>query len=120
MLGHVLGPVVGFSANQFMQLILGSVVAVLMLAVLLPFAASLLLDSVILIIRGRGFKGLAVAIVVTSVIATAGALALSAGGPQSSASFSISSGFLLPFSCALALIAFAVRQVKQAIARRAL
>ena len=108
----------GFSPDQFFAMLLGSVVAVVLLAVALPFTASLILDAVILVVRGRGFRGLLVAVPMTVATAVAGVVALAAGGTTTAAAFPSSASFLLPFSCALALLAFVVRQIKGAAARR--
>lgn len=108
----------GFSPDEFLGMLLGSVVAVVLLAVLLPFAASLILDSVVLVLRGRGIRGLFVAGALTAVTTVTGLIALEAGGSRASTAFSSSAALLLPFSCALAAIAFVVRQVKAASTRR--
>lgn len=108
----------GFSPDQFLGTLLGSVVAVVLLAVLLPFAASLILDAIVLMLRGRGVRGLAVAGALTTVTAAVGVICLSAGGATTRATFSSSVSILLPFSCALAVGAFVVRQVKGAAGRR--
>ena len=109
----------GFSSNQFLEVMLGSLVAPIVLAVLLPFAASMILDGLVLVLRGRGLRGLVVALTLTGAVAVCGVLALTAGGPQSASSFSTSASFLLPWSSALAGLAFVVRQVKGTVARRA-
>jgi hypothetical protein len=107
----------GFSSGQFLDMVLGSLVSALLLAVLLPFAASLILDAIVLVLRRRGVRGLLVASGLTAAVVIAGVAALSAGGPTAHASFATSASFLLPWSCAIAAVAFLIRQVKAAIAR---
>lgn len=115
---HLVLASTGFSADRLAGLLFGSFAAVVLLTVLLPFAASMLLDGLVLVLRGRGYRGLVVAALLTAAAATLGMLALYKAGPDGAAGFGTSASFLLPWSCALAVLAFVMRQVKWAMARR--
>lgn len=108
----------GFTPAAFTGMILGSMVAPLLLTIFLPFTASLLLDGIVFVLRGRGVRPLLLAFALTAVIAIAGLFALSMGGPDAATRFSTTAGFLLPWGCGLAGLAFLIRQVKAATARR--
>lgn len=107
-----------FSAGMFTRLILASMVAPLILGIFLPFTASLILDGLVLVLRGRGIGPLLLAVALTAVMTIVGLVALTLGGPDTSARFGMTAGFLLPWGCGLAALAFLIRQVKAASARR--
>lgn len=99
------------------------VAAVVVLGAILPFAASLVLDGLILVAMRRRFAALGVALAAAGLTAVAGGVLWSVGIQTPSGS-SAASGcepvlvMLTPASSALALIAFAARQLKNAGARR--
>lgn len=97
--------------------ILTAYVGVVVLAAILPFAASLILDGIVHLFRGRGLKPLMIATGLTVGVAVAGIFATSHGQPSSGPTPEVSAGmalvveFLLPFSISLALIAFGIRMI---------
>lgn len=93
-------------------------VAPLVLAIFLPFVASLLLDGVVFLLRGRGVRPLLLAVAMTAAMAIAGLVALSMGGHDAVAHFGTPARFLLPWGCGLALVGFLIRQFKAVAARR--
>ncbi|WP_146070001.1 hypothetical protein [Cryobacterium sp. Y29] len=91
--------------------------AVFMLAGVLPFVLAFLLDGIVQIVRGNGFKALIAAFVLSVVIAAAGYLVLvwaSAQAPLTPgtvASLNTVATYFLSFSVPLALIAFIARTI---------
>lgn len=109
----------GFSAEMFTGLILGSLVAPVIIAIVLPFSASLLLDGLVLMLRGRGIKPLifALALALAAATGATGVIALAMGSPGSAQQFATTAELLLPWGCGLAGLAFLIRQAKAALRR---
>lgn len=87
--------------------------AMIVLCVVLPFAASMILDGVVHTFRGKGLKPLTIAIFLTVGIAIAGVVMrgfATAGGVDDSAMWQ-SGRMLLTFAIPLALLGFVFRML---------
>lgn len=100
------------------------VLAVVMLAVFLPFAAALVLDALVVLLRDRRIVPLLITITFASLVGIAGVVAYRIGLPQTGAPANAAANFrnavtlLLPWSCGLALLGVLVRQGKAAVKAR--
>lgn len=108
-----------FGPQNFAALMAATVAAVLA-GVMLPFFCSFLLDGLVLLARGEGPRGLAVGALAVAVVAATALLLVFAGaaGSSSSTIFGSATALLVPWAVAAALVAFLIRQARQAVRRR--
>lgn len=106
---------------QYFTALMAAMVAAVLVAVILPFSCSFLLDGLVLLARGKGPRGLIDgAVAVAAVVAAAGLLlAIAGSAPESSSTiFNTATSFLAPWAVVAALGAFLLRQARQVLRRR--
>lgn len=115
----------GAPTASFFAGLMAAVASVVVIAVLLPFFATFVLDGLVLLARGKGSRGLLVAIAIVIAVAGIGYLLLafsregaSSSSSSSSSVFESAAAFLLPWSIAAALLAFVVRQGRRVLQQR--
>ncbi|TFD10921.1 hypothetical protein E3T35_09980 [Cryobacterium sp. TMT1-2-2] len=97
---------------------LAAMAAVLVLAGILPFVASLFLDGVVQVLRSNGLKVFGIALALTLLVAGAGFFVLQYGlsvpgiPANSTSAMNSLAQTILTFTFPLALVAFVVRTIK--------
>lgn len=94
-----------------------AVASTVVLGVLLPFAASLILDGVVILLIRRQLRGVLLGLTLTAIVACTGFALAAAARPSASSFIQLPAvqhdvTLLLPLTSALAVLAFISRQVR--------